>query len=253
MRLPAGKKVIALTFNLGERATEITGYDGDVVDFLRGEKIAATFFIGGKWMRSHPGRTKQLMADPLFEVGNHTWMHGNLRVLNRKRVHQQILWPQVQYEEFWDELAEQVRAQRIDIREMEKIPRRLRLFRFPYGTCSPESLRMLTEQSLAAIQWDTVVSGEDTEKPHSARKIVQTVLHQVRPGSVVVLHANGREQQTAKALPRIIPELRKKGFRFATVSQLLRLGTPVSAKECYELKPGDNLRYDKILGEGTVL
>ncbi|MBP6583442.1 MAG: polysaccharide deacetylase family protein, partial [Chromatiaceae bacterium] len=75
-----GEKLIALTFDLCEQADEITGYDGELVDTLRAQNVKATFYAGGKWMRSHPERTMQLMADPLFELGNHAWTHGNLRV-----------------------------------------------------------------------------------------------------------------------------------------------------------------------------
>jgi len=32
---------------------------------------------------------------------------------------------------------------------------------------------------------------------------------------------------------------------------LLKMGVPETASECYELSPGDNLRYDKLFGEGT--
>ena len=36
------------------------------------------FFISGKWMRSHPEITQQLIEDPLFEAGNHACSHDGL-------------------------------------------------------------------------------------------------------------------------------------------------------------------------------
>ena len=80
--LPPGKKLIALTFDLCEQPGEIAGYDGAIIDYLRHEGIRATFFAGGKWMRSHEERTQQLMADPPFELGNHAEAHRNLRLLD---------------------------------------------------------------------------------------------------------------------------------------------------------------------------
>jgi len=66
--IPAGnEKVVALTFDLCERADDVVGYDYEIVNYLRGHRVQATFFAGGKWMQSHPGKTMQLMADPLFE------------------------------------------------------------------------------------------------------------------------------------------------------------------------------------------
>ncbi|MEZ5838981.1 MAG: hypothetical protein R3D02_00590 [Hyphomicrobiales bacterium] len=79
----------------------------------------------------------------------------------------------------------------------------------------------------------------------SADMIVRGVLAAVRPGSIVVAHANGRGVHTAEALPRLIEGLRARGYRLVTVSELLAAGAPVVADTCYELKPGDNLRYDK--------
>ena len=79
--LPPGVKLVALTFDLCEQPHEIAGYQGAIVDYLRAERVKATFFAGGKWMLTHRDRTQQLMADPLFEIGNHAWEHRNLRLL----------------------------------------------------------------------------------------------------------------------------------------------------------------------------
>ena len=45
--------------------------------------------------------------------------------------------------------------------------------------------------------------------------------------------------------------LSAKGFRFATVSDLLRQGTPETVDQCYEMKPGDNRYIDAKFGDGT--
>jgi len=189
------------------------------------------------------------MADPLFEIGNHGWTHGNLRVLTGQRLRDQIVWAQAQYELLWEELRQRAQRQGIDTQEIDKIPRVPRTFRFPYGTCSPEALQTLAAYGLPAMQWD-VVSGDPVQS-QTVSSMARTVLRQTRPGSIVVFHANGRGHGTAAALPRIVSELRARGFAFVTVSELLRSGTVMATEECYELRPGDNRRYDKIFGEGT--
>jgi peptidoglycan/xylan/chitin deacetylase (PgdA/CDA1 family) len=123
------------------------------------------------------------------------------------------------------------------------VPRRIALFRFPFGVCSPAALRRVAEAGLTAIQWD-VVSG-DPWRAQTAVRIAATVLRQVRPGSIVVAHANGRGWHTARALPAIVSALRARGFRFVTVSELLAAGRPVVVSECYEHRPGDNRDYDR--------
>ena len=238
-----GRKVIALTFDLCETANDISGYDAAIVNYLREHKIKATFFAGGKWMLSHPDKTEQLMADPLFEIGNHTWSHANLRVANDKDTVKEILWTQAQYELLWEDLERRCKALGIDS-EMSNIPRLPMVFRFPYGTCSQASLSTLSRLGLAAIQWD-VVSGDPTAR-QTAENITRTILNQTKPGSIIICHANGRGHGTAEALPKFISELRNRGFEFVTVSELLRLGQVEAYEECFELRPGDNSRYDRV-------
>jgi hypothetical protein len=68
----------------------------------------------------------------------------------------------------------------------------------------------------------------------------------------VIFHANGRGLGTASALPRIVDDLRAKGFEFVTVSELLAAGTVEAVDECYELRRGDNIGYDAQYGNGLV-
>lgn len=242
-------KVIALTFDLCERTREIAGYDAEIVAYLRKNKIKATFFAGGKWMHSHPERTMQLMADPLFELGNHAWTHGNFRLLSAKQMEDQVLWTQAQYELIWEELNLRGCTQEAGASEMERIPRVPLVFRFPYGTCNSDALAKLADLGLPAVQW-SIVTG-DAAKGQSATAIARAVFNAVRPGSIIICHANGRGYETAKALPLFIPVLSKQGYDFVTVSELLALGHAEVAKECFENKPGDNARYDRLFGIGT--
>lgn len=243
------RKLISLTFDLCERGKERSGYDATVVNYLRDHRIKATFFAGGKWMRSHSEKLMQLMADPLFEVGNHTWAHENLRLLKHRDMSDQILWTQAQYEILREELQRRPCCRAAGPEEMLKIPQVPLTFRFPYGTCSSEALDLLARLGLPAIQW-TIVTGDPGVK-QTAQGITREVLTRAAPGSIVILHANGRGHGTAEALPLFIPQLIKKGYEFVTVSELLRSGRVVAASECYELRPGDNLRYDRIFGAGT--
>ena len=244
VKLDDGKKYLAITFDLCERENEIAGYDYEIVNYLRANGIKATFFAGGKWMRSHPQKTMQLMSDPLFEIGNHGWAHRNLRVLDERDAENEVLWTQAQYELIWEDLQKLSCGLPGGAKAMESIPRVPRTFRFPYGTCNPRALNMLQSQGIAAIQWD-VVSG-DPAKGQTASAIIGIVTKQARPGSIIIFHANGRGHGTAEALPILIPKLRKDGYSFVTVSELLSSGSPVVSSECYEMKPGDNVRYDKI-------
>ncbi len=241
------QKCIALTFDLCESAAEKSGYDADIVNYLRDHQIRATFFAGGKWMRSHPEKTLQLMADPLFEIGNHSWSHANFRTIDAARMRIQILRTQAQYESFWEILRQRVSAAGIDPSEMNSIPKSIRLFRFPYGACSPQALDLLRDCGLPAIQWD-VVTG-DPAPDRSAQEIARVILRNSRSGSIIICHANGRGKSTAASLPLFVPNLHEQGYAFLTVSELLARGPAVSSRECYEVVPGDNRRYDSAVGK----
>lgn len=250
--LRGDEKLLALTFDLCETENEVTGYQAAVVNYLRDAHVRATFFAGGKWMRSHPEKTMQLMADPLFEVGNHSWSHRNLRQATDEVVEHEILWPQWEYGLLWEELARRATEAGLPAAEMRKIPSVPQLFRFPFGACNDAALAAVADVGLRAIQW-SIVTG-DPAPGQTASAIVRTVLSEATPGSIVIFHANGRGHGTAEALREIVPALRDKGYTFVTVSDLLdRSDDLVATHECYELRPGDNLQYDHPLRTGRAV
>ncbi|MCB1511951.1 MAG: polysaccharide deacetylase family protein [Hyphomicrobiaceae bacterium] len=247
VHLPAGEKVVALTFDLCEQPYEITGYQGTIVDYLRAHGIPATFFAGGKWMLTHRQRAQQLMADPLFELGNHAWEHRNFRILAGDKLHHEIEGAQLAYERVHDDLAKRSCRMRPGAQLAHRqAPPRLSLFRFPFGACSPAALKAVANAGLLAIQWD--VAAADPWKGQTVARMTKHVLAHAKSGSILIFHANGRGWKTGDALPGIISGLKARGFRFATVSQLLAMpgARPVVAQTCYNERPGDSDRYDEL-------
>lgn len=242
-------KVAALTFDLCELATKTAGYDYSVVKDLRKLHAHATFFAGGKWMRSHPVQAKELMADPLFEVGNHAWTHGNFGVMDIKNMRRQIEWTQAEYETLRGELMASKCALAVPDTERAKVPQAPVLFRLPYGRCTPDALKLLNGYGLKVIQWD--ISDYRLRKRHPAEMYAERLFRHVRPGSIVLMHANGVVHQTAEVAKLLAEKLKAAGYRLVTVSELLETGRPYAVDQCYFEKPGDNLPLDKIYGDGT--
>lgn len=243
VKLPPGQKLVALTLDLCEQPGEIAGYDGAIIDYLRKEGVKATLFIGGKWLRSHETRARQLIADPLFEIANHAAAHRNLRLLTGKRLREEIEGPQRAYEAVHESFAK-AQCVRSQTQAWTSVPQRMALFRFPFGACNKASLDAVNDAGLLAIQWD--VSTGDPWPGQSAKAIAAEILRGTRPGSIVIGHANGRGFNTAAALPLAIPKLKAQGYRFVTVSELLAAGEPEIVSSCYNLKPGDTDRYDNL-------
>ncbi len=245
VRLPAGEKLVALTLDLCEQPGEIAGYDGAIFDYLRREGVKATLFVGGKWLRSHETRTRQLMSDPLFEIANHSAAHRNLRLLSGTRLGDEIEAPQRAYEAVREGFAREQCVAAAGEAAWRGVPKRMSLFRFPYGACNAASLDAVNDAGLLAIQWD--VSLGDPWPGQSAAAIAREMLSKTKPGSILIGHANGRGFHTAEALPMVIPKLKAQGYRFVTVSELLAAGTPEVVPTCYNLKPGDTDRYDNLV------
>ena len=241
VKLPPGKKLIALTLDLCESGGEVSGYDAAIIDYLRASGTKATLFAGGKWMLSHPGRTQQLMVDPLFEMANHGWAHRNARSLTGSALLDEIMGPQRAYEALRSELIG-TKCVAATNPGLTGVPPRIGLFRFPFGACHAPSLAAVNDQGLLAIQWD--VSTGDPSPATSAAQIAQAMITQAKPGSIIIAHANGRGYHTAQGLPLAIPKLRAMGYEFVTVSELLAAGEPVIGETCYDSRPGDTDKYD---------
>lgn len=196
---PRDRPRVALTFDLCQIPGRPAGFDEAIVRILETLHVPATFFAGGDWMRTHPAEIRRLAANPLFEIGNHSWSHPDLRRLSRERIVQEV---------------------HLATAELERLTgRTTTLFRLPYGYESKPALQILDELGLKVIQWDVVTGDPDPRV--SAEEMISTVKRRTRNGSIIIMHANGRGRHTAEALPGMIAELRKKGFELTTVSDLL--------------------------------
>lgn len=237
--LPADKRWIALTLDYCEQPHEIAGYDGRIIDLLRDWNVPATLFLGGKWMQTHGNRTEQLMSDPLFELANHSEAHRNLRHLHGRALSREITGPQQAYEALRRSYTAKTCVANSTAHHAP--PPRLTMFRFPYGACNTHALDAVNDAGLLAIQWD--FSAWDSSLTQSAARIAKRMVTEVKPGSIILAHGNGRGYHTYEALRRAIPKLRAKGFKFVTVGEMLKAGKPVIADRCYNFRPGDTDRY----------
>ena len=259
VKIHDGERVIALTFDACELAVSTTGCDMDVINFLRINKIPATFFMGGKWMRSHSQRVKQILSEhELFEIGNHNWSHGNCALLSEAELKKQILWTQAEYEillnEFLHEFYDTKGLEALDeVKDLqEKIPPVPFLFRLPYGRNNEQALKIISKLGLRIIQWDVAAEAGDNSDIKRAQRSAKKVAAMTRPGSILLFHSNLVPKGTANLLFFVVEELKSQGYSFVKVSELLEIGEPETVRNGYFTKPGDNLALDKKFGiDGT--
>ncbi|MCR4817620.1 MAG: polysaccharide deacetylase family protein [Fretibacterium sp.] len=247
--LPEGGKAAALTFDLCELDTVTTGCDMEVLNFLRQRHIPATLFMGGKWMRTHARRVRQIMTEPLFEIGNHAWSHGNCALLSPEGLRAQVMWTQAQYELLREDVLRAARESGAPEPDIPPVPR---LFRLPYGRSSGRALKALAGMGLRVIQWDVAAEAGDNSNPKRARRAGRRVASMVRPGSILLFHANRVPKGTALLLREVVDALQEAGYRFVTAGELLEMGQPQTVRDGYFTTPGDNRALDRKFGaDGT--
>lgn len=188
---PSDKR-IALTFDDGPHP-KLTPR---LIELLKREDVPANFFWVGEKVRDYPDAAKAT-ADAGFEIGNHSWSHPMLPKLSMDEIRKQIGDTQ--------DLIEKITG------------RRPQLMRPPGGAADAKVKEVCKQMGLAIILWS--VDPRDWAQGATADSIYQKVMAQAHPGAIVCIHET--HERTLEALPRIIKDLRDKGYQFTTVSQLI--------------------------------
>lgn len=192
---PRDTAAVALSFDDGPHPV----LTDQILEILARYDARATFFPIGL-SASGLGRLLAKGAAAGHEIGNHTWSHPYLPDLSSAGLREQI-------ERTSDAITSATGA-------------RPSLARPPYGSLTAEVLDKWTGFDERIALWD--VDSADWARP-GADAIADKVLGEVRPGSIVLMHDGGGDRsQTVQALPRIIEGCLERGYRLATVPELLR-------------------------------
>ncbi|HVT02754.1 MAG TPA: polysaccharide deacetylase family protein, partial [Thermoanaerobaculia bacterium] len=208
-------KVIALTIDDGPAEP----YTSDMLDELKRLNVKATFFVVGDNAYRYPDDVDRMYREG-HEIGNHTFTHPNVGTISPRRAVIELNGTQ---------------------RAIQSITGHSTiLFRAPYNADAepqtPEEVAPLilasrlgyltVDEFIDPQDWNLFVSfpNGDVERRTAvdfARDVIQQV-HTKGIGNGVLLHDGGGDRsETVKALPLIVNALRKEGYQFVTVSQLL--------------------------------
>lgn len=217
-RVDTAQRVVALTFDGCATATNTFSFDQALFDIIKSQRLPATFFLSGRWIEAHRAAAQEIAALSFVEIGNHAWDHPPFSPLTDRQIESQL--------------------SRTD-QTIASLGRKSAGFRPPFGDWGRKLLPVADRLGLPVILWD-VVSGDAGGHLQPAT-MVKTVLRDVRPGSIVIFHVNGRGPFSKDALPGIVTGLRAKGYRFVTVPQLLALpdAKPVAAKPARYVRRAD--------------
>jgi peptidoglycan-N-acetylglucosamine deacetylase len=199
--------MLALTFDDGPDPR----WTPAILDILKRENVPATFFIIGKNGQAYPDLMRRI-TDEGHEIGNHSFTHPNLGEIPLSLTELELNATQ--------RLIESVTG------------RSTVLFRPPYfgdaEADKPQEVEpALVAQNLGYVMVGVRIDPDDWQLPVTADQIVQRTIDRATDtnpetrGECILLHDSGGDRSaTVEALPRLIHELKARGFRFVPVSEL---------------------------------
>ncbi|UOQ43832.1 delta-lactam-biosynthetic de-N-acetylase [Halobacillus salinarum] len=191
----SGDKVVYLTFDNGYEQ----GYTGKVLDILKKEEVPATFFVTGHYIQSAPDLLKR-MADEGHLIGNHSWSHPDFTKITKGKMKTEL--------EKVDQAVKELTNQEV-----------MTFVRPPRGTFNDQTLKWAKEFGYTHAFWSIAFKDWETNNQKGWKYAYNSVLDQIHPGAVILLHTVSKDN--ADALEQLINELRKRGYHFGSLNDLM--------------------------------
>ncbi|HEX3031166.1 MAG TPA: polysaccharide deacetylase family protein [Bacillota bacterium] len=191
--LPSAKKEIALTFDLGYE----NGFTPKILDTLKAHKVPATFFVTGYWLKKNPELSKRMLAEGHI-LGNHTMDHPSLAEVSQTRFTKEL------------QGVEQLISQNTG-----KAPGG-KFLRPPMGEYSERSLQWAKNLGYTTVFWS--VALKDWQPLPGPQVVVRSVMSNVHPGAVVLLHGISRE--STEGLDELLNELTTEGYKVVPIKEV---------------------------------
>ena len=183
------KPMIALTFDDGP---DFNGNSKKILDVIEKHGIRATFFTVGENAKRNPENITRKVALGC-EIGNHTYSHKYYG----KNVDKQEI-------SRCSEIIKNITGSRPTV------------FRSTGGITTAGIKNFCKKQGMSLYYW--TIDTQDW-KTRDAKKIYKSAM-KAQDGDIILMHDIYPE--TAKAVRKLIPKLKKKGFQFVTVSELVK-------------------------------
>ncbi len=199
---------VALTFDDGPHPV----LTERLMEVLKREGVPATFFVVGKMAVRYPDIVREI-ARQGHELANHTFSHPNLS--------------HVKPGAMLNELA-QTRA------VIEKLSGQdTYLYRPPGGVYSRKTFKAASAAGYRMVLWTVLTKDVNG----TAISVMERKIHRhISDGGIVLMHSG--IPNTIAMMPRVIADLRRQGYHFVTVSQLL--GIEQAQDGPLPLSPMDN-------------
>lgn len=198
-RVEVSDSLIALTFDDGPTPV----YTDEVLEILQDYEVPATFFVTGSETEGNPGEAKKIV-EAGHQLGNHSYSHSQMILKSPSFLQDEI--------ERTDQAIRQAGYQgTIYFRP----PFCKKLFLLPW---------ILHKDNRTSVTWDIEPeSYEDVRE--NPQKIADHIGERVKSGSIILLHVMYESRESSrKALPIVINTLKKRGYKFVTLQELIDNG-----------------------------
>lgn len=187
-------KNVYLTFDDGP-SNEATV---EILDMLKANDAKATFFMLGKRAEKNPEVVRRIYNEG-HSLGNHTYSHVGGRNTN------------------WTKITNEI--SRTDAAIKKACGHSPRFFRPPFGFFNFRYFKVAEKMGYTSILW--TLDASDWSRAVTTRDIEKRIIPAVKGGYIVLLHDGGPNRgPLLEALPKILRELKKKGFEFRPLSEL---------------------------------
>jgi peptidoglycan/xylan/chitin deacetylase (PgdA/CDA1 family) len=199
-RVGTSRKVVALTVDDGPDPK----YTPSVLRIAQERKVKLTFFLLGREVEKHADLVRQEISQG-HAIGNHGWDH---RLLTDR-----------------DERESMFQIQRCQDAIEKACKVHTDLFRPPKGVWDSETSVSAESMGYRMVLWTTTLEHRTAR---TSQEMADRVISRVSPGTIILAHDGEPKppidrRRTIAALPLLIDGLRKKGYEFVTVPELLEL------------------------------
>lgn len=167
-------------------------YTEGIIDTLHDKNVKVVFFITKMFFDESPS-TVQRMLDEGHIVGNHTCNHPNMPAAGIEKETAEIM-------DLWNAMH-------------DKFDYEMKLFRFPEGRFSHQSLALVENLGLKTVFWSYAYNDYSNVQPEVEPSYKRAVEY-LHPGAIYLLHASS--STNAAFLGDFIDAARAAGFEFGT-------------------------------------
>lgn len=197
------EKVVALTFDDGPSPI----WTPRILEALKKSGIKATFFMLGKHVQDYPDIARRVAQDG-HDIGIHSYNHQNL-IYSKK-----------------EEVARDITYTALIIKNITG--KTTMLFRPPKAWLSKREKKQLKKLGYEIILWS--LNSKDWVT-FDDKYIIRYILRHIQPGDIILFHDSGgalrieggNRSETVSTIPILAEKLRERGYRFATITELLKM------------------------------